>query len=544
MIYHRIANNVNLRVAVEMNLLADWYFVHDPCVLALLKEKWIGPRRWLDFTFWQPIAEVEDYFGPAIGMFFSWIGFYCKALVGLIPVALTLAFIVNSRLNQFFHTNDLLMENNHMRVMLIGIFASTFSVVAWIRMARNQWTSMHQFLVLLWDMRDVEKIVRPEYRGDLRPSPVDGHVLERHYPAHKAFFWKGVSASISVCYCCFVMFCILVWISVFSRNMGIFASLMLTIQIKVFEFIYTIIVKQLLDWENHKFLSDYYRSSVWKLFLFHSVNQYTAFILLMMAPLDNSTQAMLQRHKTLRRLLLSTLLFLAAFRVIEVIIQHLKVRLMIWWEDRNNPERANTRTREELQGKYGEFEMPEEIMAMSQLVISLGYVLLFGGIQPMVVPLCLIVFAVQLRSTANLLVTAARRPFPRVAGIDAYESIIGVMMRVGIFASSLWLTEVEVVYYNGSKLTEVAMLVITVIGLAAVVYCVDMVRPSTRHHADLLTDCRKHVVFKARRVGARSHAPVPSAEVSVADVVVKSGDWAAIPQGVPDAPEEALSSNA
>merc|ERR1719262_364156 len=54
--------------------------------------------------------------------------------------------------------------------------------------------------------------------------------------------------------------------------------MILSAQIKIFEFSWNSIAPWLTEFENHKYPNDFYNSYLWKSFLFQAVNSYAAFM--------------------------------------------------------------------------------------------------------------------------------------------------------------------------------------------------------------------------------------------------------------------------
>merc|ERR1719454_361042 len=85
----------------------------------------------------------------------------------------------------------------------------------------------------------------------------------------------------------------------------------------------------------------------------------------------------------------------------------------------------------EEQSKVGGFRVREQIEVTVQLCLTLGYILIFGAVAPRIVPMCLLVFMVQLRAAAVLITKAAHRTIPRMtAGVGPLVYIVGVLMVV------------------------------------------------------------------------------------------------------------------
>merc|ERR1719171_2785340 len=70
---------------------------------------------------------------------------------------------------------------------------------------------------------------------------------------------------------------------------------------------------------------------------------------------------------------------------------------------------------------------------MLELVLALGYVLIFGAVAFGTVLFCFLVFCIQLRASAYLLTSNARRPLPRKSiGIGAYRDVVDALMKIGV----------------------------------------------------------------------------------------------------------------
>merc|ERR1719428_1576518 len=102
-------------------------------------------------------------------------------------------------------------------------------------------------------------------------------------------------------------------------------------------------------------------------------------------------------------------------RIAEVLFDAFLMKFNLWkeaylLEKQGKP--VASRAFAEEQGKYSEFRMRQQIENMLQLVLALGYVLIFGAVVPLLVPLCLVEFIVQLRASAFLLTLTAKRAVP------------------------------------------------------------------------------------------------------------------------------------
>jgi len=111
----------------------------------------------------------------------------------------------------------------------------------------------------------------------------------------------------------------------------------------------------------------------------------------------------------------------------------------------------------EEQSKHAEFGDRQQIEAMCMLMISLGSIIIFGAVAPIMVPFCLAVFALELRFTAHMLATHAKRPLPeRRRGLGAWKSVLLSMMKVGVAFSGFLLVTYSDTFQDARPLTKVS----------------------------------------------------------------------------------------
>merc|ERR1719162_1326383 len=177
---------------------------------------------------------------------------------------------------------------------------------------------------------------------------------------------------------------------------------MQAIMVQVFTQIFNWMAEALTLGENHKFQDDFYTSYLKKMFIFQLVNQYSAFFYIAVKQQfttagcpDDDCVALIQQSLPM------TLLVLAIMGVVQLVMGTLKVKFALWYEQyqmRSNVRYADNHedtvySYVEEQGKYGDFRVREQIELMTQLSLTLGYVLIFGAIAPRIVPICFVVFA-------------------------------------------------------------------------------------------------------------------------------------------------------
>jgi len=519
LLYKELCSQLDLDAAVAEGLIVDWYPSHSYLWLSKLTRTWASFGRLHDFSFVQPVPMIHDYFGARVAFIFAWNGLYCKALFALTVLSIIVevcAYI----LKQHFDA-----ETVHKRIVL------SFSIVTiiWSRMTANLWDREHQYFVKAWEMDPfaVDQVIRPSFQGEKQPSPADLNILEKQYPPGQAAIRRFCTTLVTLISCGLVGICIVIWTNIFEGKMNLFASVCLAAMIFVFQILYDIMVPLLTNWENHKYQSTYYDSYLWKQFMFQSVNRYAAFFYL--AIKQRYTAVGCPERGCLRLLqeqLVSTFLILTLTGIAQVIAASLLVRVKIMCEDcwlrrsrqedsENEKGEISKRSFVELQSKFAEGRMQAQIQHMLQLVLSLGFVLLFGAVAPIIVPFCLAVFTVQLRGTAFLMLNYTKRAVPRHQfGIGQWRSIISFLMQASVIFSGFLIAVYGDTFAGAPLLAKVAGVFLYILGMRAIWALVDKVCPPNCRDLETLQARRDrvlHVIMQqaegftgAKKPGARS----------------------------------------
>jgi len=524
-IHNEIAQHVDLCAAKEEGLLVTWYPVHNPNQIALFRSIWANWSCLFDLTFRQPIPLIRDYFGPRIGFLFEWNGVYCKGLLVLVTVAMAQVIIVRV-------CRDLLGINLLRSRQVLGF---SIVLVVWSKMMQNLYLREQNFFLELWNIRPHgghSHSMRPQFKGEPAPSPVDANVKELQFPMGRHLWRIVVTAVATVGFCILVASCIFMWLLVFDGKMGILSSIMLSAQIKVFEFTFTVLATKFTEYENHKYEADYHNSLLWKLFLFNFVNNYCAFFFMTvrnawLGCLDDCLH-------TLRKQVAMCLCILGACTVAQLMASQLIVKFTLWWELRQlkkSGQEVPARFVLEEQAKYTEIDGGLELQNMMTLVISLGHVILFGGVSAAVVPYCFVVFTVQLRAFAVLLTTCSQRPFPHTSlGVGHWQYCITFLTCLGVlYAGFLFVAYGEA--FRGStvraKMTGVLLFCLFSFTLWSVI---DLVFPAEDKARSLMCERRAHVARKlVSRVGAKGLASMREATLRQMTVcnadLIEDGQW-------------------
>jgi len=524
-IHNEITQHVDLCAAKEEGLFVTWYPVHNPNQIALQRSIWANWRCLLDLTFRQPTPFIRDYFGPRVAFLFEWNGVYCKGLLVLVTVALVQVILVR-------FCRDLLGINIFRSRQVFG-----FSVVlvVWSKFVQNLYLREQNFFLELWNIRGAPQVKRPQFKGEPGPSPIDANITELQFSKKVQFLRISLTTVATVGFCCLVASCIFMWLMIFDGKMGLVSSVMLSIQIKVFELLFTFLATYLTEYENHKYEADYHNSLLWKIFLFNFVNNYSAFFFM---TVRNAYMGCLDEClEILRKQVTMCLLVLGVCSIAQMLFAQFFVKFTLYWEMRTLKQKGEAVPQRyvlEEQSKYTLIDGAFEVQNMMTLVIALGHVMLFGGVSAAVVPYCFIVFTVQLRAFAVLLTTCSQRPFPHTSqGIGHWQYCITFLTCLGVlYAGFLFVAYGEA--FRGStvraKMSGVVLFCLFAFTLWAII---DLVFPIEDNARGLMCARRAHVARKlVSRVGAKGLASMRERsfrQMSVSNAeLVNEGQWDSI----------------
>eukprot|EP00931_Biecheleriopsis_adriatica_P118417 TRINITY_DN93830_c0_g1_i1.p1 TRINITY_DN93830_c0_g1~~TRINITY_DN93830_c0_g1_i1.p1 ORF type:complete len:883 (-),score=191.19 TRINITY_DN93830_c0_g1_i1:47-2695(-) len=536
LISKELNHHPNLEAAVEEKLMVSYYVAHEPDLLDELtaETRTVGgdvKHLSMPGTITQPIAALEHYFGSRLAFIFAWNSTYCKAILGLVPIAVAMKLLV------------LLVHISGGRISFGEQFLG-FAILlsAWARLAFNLWSREEAFFKTLWETDSEDRLLRPQFRGVLKPSPIDAKLLEPESIDEYATLWRLLSQFSTMAFCATVGIAIYTWNNVFAGNMNIFASICLSVQIIVFQAVYNALVELFLDLENHKWQADYYNSYLWKQFGFQCVNRYAPFFFLMLRGSKTGCATPDACLAVLQRQLVTTLVVLSICEIVTAVIAAAKAKALLWKEERDLEQMGlqHKRSFVEEQAKYATYRIREQVESMVQLVLSLGFVLLFGAVEPLAVPLCFAVFYVQLRASGFMLCHFAQRPFPRrLNGIGAWQDAVKTLMQLGVVTSGFLMTIHGKTFEGADILARMTGFCIVCVVMGAVWLLVDQVFPPWDGSDKLLSSRRRHVQTRILNWGnpmptvsaaetAHTNSPVELAG-ELADAVC-DGRWKEIPR--------------
>jgi len=198
---------------------------------------------------------------------------------------------------------------------------------------------------------------------------------------------------------------------------------------------------------------------------------------------------------------------LSAMRVLHVVWATFRVEFELWRESRALIRAGGEQPNYcylEKQSKFGKFRIRQQIEVMTQLTVTLGYVLIFGAIVPGIIPLCFLVFAVQLRADAITVTTATNRTVPRVSpGIGVWTRVVEILQVVGIVFSGFLLVMFEPLFDGTAALTKLSCMCFFCGILLVSCKALDTLVPRQTHQAEILQDRRDYSARKLREFAER-----------------------------------------
>mmetsp|Transcript_76424 Transcript_76424/g.175097 ORF Transcript_76424/g.175097 Transcript_76424/m.175097 type:complete len:351 (-) Transcript_76424:247-1299(-) len=277
---------------------------------------------------------------------------------------------------------------------------------------------------------------------------------------------------------------------------------MLAVIIKVFEVVYIPVAVYLNDLENHRTEEAHTNALVWKIFAFQAINYYAPFFYVILV----------QPHSTgcpevvgfgadcvmaIRMELIVTLLALIVFRIAEVGLHFWYIR----WQLESELAKVETadgkevaRSYMEEQGKYYEVRDKESIELHIQLLVSLGFVLLFGSVIPIVSVFALVMFVTTLRSAVYMHTHLMKRPIPRRAlGIGPWQHLVIGLTVAGILMGGLTLSFHGVLLRDATTVARVSFCLAWFMGGLAVFAICTLLLPSEDATTALLVRRRAYV---------------------------------------------------
>lgn len=439
-----LAEVLDMDDTIQHGLMKDFFPVHAKQTCWELRAEWANLRfmTLLNLCRKQPLDRIRNYFGAEIAFRFAWIGETIRRLV-----VLAVASVLYEVLYMFKVVDDFYLLLSWAGIMVI-----------WGAYYIKDWTREEQYLATKWNGSNLlgNRRIRANFRGTMEPSPLNANERKRFFPQWKVVLAKIFSTIVFLIFSAAACAAIGVLqekrqeaINVLGSYGASAISIGITVSILILNALWSVVAQGLVWLENPESMNQYAESMIHKKFAFQFIGSYNAFIYI----------AFVQRARgdvdpcpnddcigLLSSSLIQTYASLAASILVSMVIPFVK----LWWKMRQETERARKVAADrgetfdensfkaymEQQAKMDNYSVDDDINDMLSLVISVGYVLLFGGVCPAVVLIALVVFMVQLRATAWRFCRVTKRPFPvDAASLGAWDSILSTLSWLGMLAS-------------------------------------------------------------------------------------------------------------
>ncbi|KDO32139.1 hypothetical protein SPRG_03356 [Saprolegnia parasitica CBS 223.65] len=184
-----LSQHIALDDLLASNVLVAAYPLHDEPELRRLETTWRG------WSIAQPLEAIKNYFGPAVGMYFGYLGHATKwlAVAAVGGIALVIA--------EAFDASPL--------VDAIGLPVYGVAMVIWATLYVKHWTRAKVILELQWGLTTDDgatkpqvPVVRAAYAGDFIRNPVTGQKMKYFRKnarlARLALSWSALLAVIAI----------------------------------------------------------------------------------------------------------------------------------------------------------------------------------------------------------------------------------------------------------------------------------------------------------------------------------------------------------
>ncbi|XP_065163565.1 anoctamin-10 isoform X3 [Atheta coriaria] len=434
-----------LQVCLGKGIVSKVYPLHDRELLKKLGHSW-----YLTFFRTQPFAEIREYFGEAICLYFTFLGFYTTAL--LIPLFLgCVQLLIGAEAVPFF---------------------CVFNVV-WVTVFLEVWKRKSNELAFQWGTIGMTSMdePRPNFQGHMAIDEVTGK-MSPQYPRIKTNFKMYCGSLPIVGLCLLGAFFIMLssfWAEAYLKQsewewapiLVPLPSIVYTCLVFLMDSYYRRLATYLTEWENHRTQSQYDRHRVTKLILFEFVNNfmslfYIAFILQDMDMLRSQVATMLIITQAINNVQEAIIPLVIKFYHVKV----LEIQNII----SGVPKRAELQKtgRPTLQREYSEYaplaavpEIPEDDQRIKdadeegdlddyegtyddylEMFIQFGYVVLFSSVYPIAAFWAVFNNVLEIRADAFKLCVVYQRPMgKRVKDIGAWQKAFEALGALSIMTN-------------------------------------------------------------------------------------------------------------
>eukprot|EP00604_Paraphysomonas_vestita_P001703 CAMPEP_0174817746 /NCGR_PEP_ID=MMETSP1107-20130205/254_1 /TAXON_ID=36770 /ORGANISM="Paraphysomonas vestita, Strain GFlagA" /LENGTH=652 /DNA_ID=CAMNT_0016028733 /DNA_START=1071 /DNA_END=3029 /DNA_ORIENTATION=+ len=259
-------NPIKLRQGILKGRITAFFPLHNIPRLNEIKEKWLSPSV---LPWQQPFFEIKEYFGEKIGLYFKFMAHYNLWLTGPALIGIPLQIYIVA-INNFSSP--------------VQIAFAVF-IVIWAVIMLEFWKRKEKMTAIEWGMIgfEDEEVNRPEFKGETKKSLINGQFVMYFPPKQRMVLIAQSSAVIATLILVVIGAVTSIYIikralaEPLGSNAQTVASILNSVQISVFNLIYSFVADKLTERENHRTDTEYEDSMISKLFLFQFVNSYASF---------------------------------------------------------------------------------------------------------------------------------------------------------------------------------------------------------------------------------------------------------------------------
>lgn len=421
-----------LHVCLAKHLIKTIYPLHDAESLKKLGKRWYA-------TLFdpQPLEEIRLYFGEAIALYFTFLGFYTTAL--LFPTFL--GFL------QLFVSHETVP------------FFCVFNVV-WVTVLLELWRRRSNELAFQWGTIGMTSLDEPRanFHGHMGKDAVTGRI-QPQYPRWKTtakLYFVSIPIVIACMLFASVFMLVLFWVEDYLKDLGTplaeqlmnLPSIIYSILVFIINVKYRKLATYLTEWENHRTASQFDRHRVMKLIMFEFVNTfmslfYIAFVKQDLEVLKTQLATMLIVHQAInnfQEVLIPLFIKMytqrtntSCYKEIGDEFEKIHTRQIL----KNIPAIRSDDTRIAEAKKEDVMDFYEETYDdYLEIYIQFGYVVLFSSVYPLAALWAVVNNIVEIRSDAFKLCMVNQRPFSKkVKDIGAWQKAFEVVGGLSILTN-------------------------------------------------------------------------------------------------------------
>lgn len=417
--------------------------------------------QWKQNSIYQPNHLIREYFGEKIGFYFLYLESYSIWICGLAVVGLLFLLVSVIQLDQIanFEAEEIYC----------------FLTITWSSLFLEMWKRRQAKYGIKWGqtIATEAEILRPEFKGKLRRSPVDDNMFELYDHSGKQVMFKLLGFVISLLFTCLTIAAIagILYERYIVRDSGgvmvhgydlsgtLFGFLS-AIQIEVFNRLFEYIAHRTTVWENYRIQGDFENSYVIKSFMYQMVNNYASIVYVAFFQSSLEGCYILEANGTKRsyscmydlRIQLATIYLTHSIWNVITLVQAefnsarkkrenkvLEEQWRLSWQhDIHNPATLRMQIESEMERDSHQLKSMDVTFAdYQELMIQYGYVTLFAVAFPLAPLLAFLNNVFELRVVRYRLLKLTRRPIPASArGIGSWLQVLDIMTTVSVLTNS------------------------------------------------------------------------------------------------------------